>query len=310
MSRITKHRDAPYWVHSAPDVGPVEPTSTTVDEAALFAAAAAGCPGPCNRVWRDRKDRVDRFGPIRAAKLLLDQGPEHPDGLDEKVLRRGLAVVGQPVWCRDCADTIRVATGRLPEIAASAGARRDGQLAPAPRAERHGTAVAPPSPSPGWDTVDDVITWAVTWAETVADYLANSGREYRIEFGRLDEDREIGWKVYTDHAVPQPVPTVDRTLTSCAAFLQHRMTAVLSAPFAKDYGLELTSLVRRSEKVAGVDDLVHHLPLPCLQCDRKALQRKDGKDLIVCKACKASWTQESYDRLSVAFRHSQERRKA
>lgn len=205
-----------------------------------------------------------------------------------------------------------MATTDLDELWFDVEPRDDGQLAATGRAERVGTRVAPPSPSPSWDYWEEVATWAITWAEAVSDWLANRDRAYLVEFDVDPADPDpglLGWKVYLDAPTQTPAQ-IPQSLGSSVRYLVGHMSAVLSAPFAREYGEEVTGLVARCRLAFGVDDLVHHLPLPCLQCDKKALRRRDGQDRIKCVACGASWTQEDYDRLSVAFRHSQERRKA
>jgi len=39
---------------------------------------------------------------------------------------------------------------------------------------------------------------------------------------------------------------------------------------------------------------VHRLPGACMVCDRRALQRSDGDDLVKCKACGATWYEDYY----------------
>jgi hypothetical protein len=70
------------------------------------------------------------------------------------------------------------------------------------------------------------------------------------------------------------------------------------------FGREARDLHRRGEVAAGVDRLEHHLPMPCMGCDRKALFRKDGAEQVVCRACKQSWKWNDYERLGVAFREA------
>lgn len=307
MSRITRHRDAPYWVHSAPTIDPEDlpndkkPPTQLPTAAELHDLAKNACHGRCNQAWRTRDWAAEAIVELEAAAT-------EGRAVDRRTVLRGVPKPAEPVWCRECAGRIRIATTELVQLWADVEPRDDGQLAAGGHTERLGTRVAPPSPSPAWDYWQDVATWAITWAEAVSDWLANRDRAYLIEFGE-PEDGHLGWKVYLDGPTATPA-SVPPALTSAVGYLTGHMSAVLSAPFAREYGDEVTGLVRRCRLAFGIDELVHHLPLPCLQCDKKLLRRKDGQDRIRCIGCGASWTQESYERLSVAFRHVQERRKA
>lgn len=311
MSRITRHRDAPYWVHSAPTIDRAElpndkqpPTALpTVEQ--IREAAQHACPGRCNQAWRTRGLHLD-------AIIEIESAEQDQRLVDRRVVLRGIPKPAEPVWCRGCAERIKVATADLDELWMDVEPRDDGQLAVSGPVERVGTRVDAPSQSPAWDYWNDVATWAITWAEAVSDWLANRDRAYLVEFDDDPGDPDpalLGWKVYLDPASHTP-EQVNPYLGSAVRYLVGHMSAVLSAPFAREYGEEVTSLVVRCRMAFGVDELVHHLPLPCLQCDKKALRRRDGHDTIRCMACGASWSQDDYERLSVAFRHIQERRKA
>lgn len=311
MSRITRHRDAPYWIHSQAAVDPADlpndkqPPTPLPTVAQLYEAAEHACPGRCNHAWRTR-------GWLGDAVMELDAGEAEGRAVDRRAVLRGLPKPAEPVWCRACADRIKAATVDLDELWVDVEPRDDGQLAASGRVERVGTRVDAPSQSPAFDYWDDVASWAVTWAETLSEWLANRDRAYVVEFDDDPADPDpllLGWKVYLDPATNTP-DEVRPYLGSAVRYLVGHMSAVLSAPFAREYGDEVTGLARRCRVAFGVDDLVHHLPLPCLQCDRKALRRRNGQDRIRCIACGASWTQDDYDRLSVAFRHIQERRQA
>lgn len=273
MAKITQHRDAPYWTHSQPDdQEEVTPETIEASIARIAAELEDACPGQiqrdgdgCNQRWRTAQRRAV----AELDRAIHAPAPECVPALH--LVRPRPYNAGAPVWCRACTAEILSGVGRLPELAAAAGARRDGQLAPPPQSERHAAAVAPPSPSPAWDQVDQIVSWTALQADRLARHL-----------------HEPDPALYRRTGFPAP------TLTRTVAYLLHRKTALMAAPFARDFGRELLDLVARSEKVASVDELVHHLPDACFACGRKKLERRDGHDRVVCRACHRSWPESMF----------------
>lgn len=216
------------------------------------------CPGECNKEWRKAVRRV-----IRA----LERGLAAGDTPDPDIWADLLTPEqGRPVWCSTCAAEVVRGVSRLPDLAAACGRRRDGQLAPPPPSERHAPAVAPPSPSPAFDQVEAIVAFAAGWADQLARHAGDDDpARYRVNGFR------------------------GPTLTRSVAFLIHRRTALLSAPFAREFGTELLSLVSRVEKVGGVDTLLHELAEPCYTCGRRGLSRRDGDDYVECGYCGRRW---------------------
>lgn len=189
---------------------------------------------------------------------------------------------GRPYWCPNCQHRIAERIAALPGLAHEVAARRDGRLAPTGRTERAGAQVDPASPSPAFDGFDDVVQWACAWEEIFRKLLG------------AQTPQEPSWGARRGAA-----------LSDATRWLHANVGPVLAcdAWASVDFGHELAELVGRLVRGAGVDRLVHHLPLPCLRCDRLALVRHDGSETVECRACGRRWSWDDYDRLAGAYAH-------
>ena len=191
---------------------------------------------------------------------------------DPGLLNHGVPMVeAAPVWCRQCQQDIITTIGGFPDLCAGLtpgdlNTGRDVNTGP------HTTAVVPPTNSPAWDQADEIIRWAVNTEDTLRARIGDLGRGPRPW-------RDLGSAVYylTSHATP-----------------------LLSSPDAVAIGFDVLRMNRRLVQVTGSDRLVHRLPGACMVCDRKSLQREDGKELVKCKACGATWYWDQYDFLARA----------
>ena len=126
---------------------------------------------------------------------------------------------------------------------------------------------------PAWDQADEIIRWAVNTEDNLRAHINDLGRG------------------------PRPW----RTLTAAVWYLTSHTTALLSCPDAVTIGFEALRMARRLTQVTGTDRLIHRLPGACMICDRKSLQREDGKELVKCKACGATWHWDYYQLLAKAY---------
>lgn len=192
---------------------------------------------------------------------------------DPGLLNHGVPMIAAaPVWCRECqkqiVDAISGFPGQCKDLTPGfLNVGKDASTGP------HSTAVIPPSPSPAWDQADEIIRWAVNTEDQLRARIGDMGRG------------------------PRPW----RTLSSAVWYLTAHATPLLSCPDAVAIGFDALRMNRRLVQVTGTDRLVHRLPGLCMVCDRRSLQRKDGDDLVKCKACGATWYEDYYQFLVKAL---------
>lgn len=188
-----------------------------------------------------------------------------------------LAVIGH--LCGRCAGRTRDALRAIPELTVHAASRTDGRLSPLhveTDTTRHGSKPHAPSPSPAWDTAEEVFQWALLTARACA-----------------DENQHRGPFRYRTDGVPA------RNLTQLVAYI----TANLGW-YAEDIPVEIyeeaTGWQRQLTRLAGMDRLTHRLKEPCPTCDRRTLIREDGSNMVECRNrdCGRIWREGEYDFLA------------
>lgn len=183
--------------------------------------------------------------------------------------------------CLRCHDNALTALHAIPELTVYAASRADGRLniAARPTADGiHARAIHPASPSPAWDTADDVITWAWTWAEAAADHL-----------------HQYGPLAYTTAGLPA------RNLGACCRYLAAHLDQLCEWEPGPDLVVEATRLARSLERLGGRDALTHRLKgSRCPTCDQQTLIRHDGAGKVECRNpdCRRIWTEAEYAHLA------------
>lgn len=173
--------------------------------------------------------------------------------------------------CRTC-----VAGTSLPE---------PGRLAPPPRVERRGGGPAQrvsPAGSRSWLEVQEALVWLCSRASKARDALGTSPLTYAGDTGSMG------------HRYREAVNAA-RWLTD---HNRVRQVLELDSSFAVTFGKEATAIARRLLLVSGRDALEHKLPASCPVCDRRALVRHDGADVVVCKRCHNEWAEPLYRHLA------------
>jgi len=235
------------------------------------------CPGPCNDLWVAAERAA--FNELRATAGPAPERPRHrikpgccPPHHPQRPTHNIPMSPAAPDWCRPCQEHITATIAGFPAQCEP--------LTPGPLNTPHGAGnsrptagVTTPSPSPAWDQADEIIRWAV-----------NTEDQLRAHIG----DHQFGQRPW-------------RTLESATIYLTSRATALLSCPDAVAIGFDALRLARRLEQVTGTDRLIHRLPGTCMLCGRRSLQRKDGDDLVVCRACGASWDWGHYQFLAKSY---------
>lgn len=247
------------------------------------------CPGPCNRAYRVAEQRADdERAAAKAGHRLPDRAiTDHP-------LTPHL---GRPVWCVDvdifnqageatgrlehhgCTNTIIDRLGDLPDFATwlSPGKLNTPRNTDIDKTSSKGggakSMAHAPSPSPGWDTADELIRWLVS----LEDWLRALVRD-------------------------DPNPAVFRSMTQAVRYLVAHQTPMLAdRAEAEQVGLNILATHHRLEHLVGQDRLVHRLTEPCPLCARKGLRRHDGKELVKCMSCRAVWNWDHFEWLARSY---------
>jgi len=206
-----------------------------------------------------------------AEKLSFDEAKRRRP--DPGLVNHGVPMIpAAPVWCRECQQHITQTIAGFPDLCAGLtpgdlNTGRDVQVGP------RVAAVVPPTNSPAWDQADEIIRWAVNTEDQLRARIGDMGRG------------------------PRPW----RTLGSAVSYLTLHATPLLCSPDAVAIGFDALRMSRRLEQVTGTDRVIHRLPGACMVCDRRSLQRKDGEDLVKCKACGATWYEDYYQFLVKAL---------
>lgn len=182
-------------------------------------------------------------------------------------------------YCQKCADQFRDALHAIPElvtlVAQNPGGRLHHKQTPSDTSRRP-TKVDQQSPSPAWDTADEVILWAAAWAWIL------SGRP------GYDPIR------YSNAGLPI------RELTRAITHISNRLTQALTDDYHTAIWEETTTLHRQLIYATGTDRLEHRIKAPCPSCNQRSLIRMDGANQVECRNrdCARIWTEDQYATLA------------
>ena len=185
-------------------------------------------------------------------------------------------VMGEPVWCRPDQARIRRQYCELDYAAALYITGADGYREPGTELGRsNGHA---PSPSPAMDTIDELTRWVLSWHDAYRD-LHPHWKTAEIRHGYLAAVR-----------------------TEIIAWTAERMDGMLAAPFAADFGFEVSAWHRRLLAMGKTGTGRRHMPLPCPWCGAITLFRADGDDHVACAnpgppRCRCRLTMDDYHAL-------------
>lgn len=183
-------------------------------------------------------------------------------------------------WCGHHWDKTLDALIDIPRHTLQIAAVTDGHLnkpTAAGDATRRSTKVDQASPSPAWDTADEIVLWAHAWAEATADLLQHAGPfTYNTSGLRT------------------------RNLTATMDYLRVQLEAIAASDFAHDFAAEAIGHAKRLELMAGADHLVHRLKARCPSCNQLTLVRADGADRVDCRNrdCARVWSEAEYANLA------------
>jgi ribosomal protein S27E len=227
------------------------------------------------QIRRDRRDCIRRctiHGQHQPACTCTPECGEHQDhcvGCQPTPATTGSL-------CLRCTATLRTALNALPELAVHAASRTDGKLStPSTNtdATRRGTLAHAPSPSPAWDTAEEVIQWAYLNARACA-----------------DDNHHTGPFLYRADGVPA------RNLTQTIRYITAHLPWYATDDPEQFYD-EATSWKRALERLSGRDELTHRIKTPCPTCNHRTLVREDGADSVTCRNrdCGRIWREGEFD---------------
>jgi ribosomal protein L37AE/L43A len=168
-------------------------------------------------------------------------------------------------FCDSCEGAVRLALHKLPRL-------HNALLLLLPTAQQNGEQVSgtrnPPLPAGADAALTAVVIrdLLISWEDTL--------RDMRV------------WTRWTAQ---------ERTVHTAARWLTRRASYLLESDAAADFGNELLTEQYRALRVLSADQLVHHLPVPCSQCDQRTLIRRDGEGFVRCAACHTTWSEEAYE---------------
>lgn len=238
-----------------------------------------------------------------------------------------MPVVGEPVWCRQCAAELTTLLLGLPREIAAVASLPGGRLAPTEQAARRGGGSGSGrSVSPAADTVDEALRWLLLLDTRLREHLGDDpvpmwrrvpGRvtlAQRCSTGSVAAAVDVARQVAAPGGRAGWVP-VPWSPTAAVRYLVSRSISLWSWDTRDDagrqeddgpaeaqvIGLQLGTLVTRLRHAAGRDELVHRLAMPCPRCDVRALVRRDGAGHVECRVCGSSWSEEHYEFLARVF---------
>lgn len=179
---------------------------------------------------------------------------------------------GDPTWCQTDGARVITAITSLPDHCRhlTAGTHNTGTDVDL---GVHTLNVHPPSPSPAWDTADEVIRWAV--------------------------HTEDNLRAHQGHADRRTEPY--RTLATAVAYLSAQSASLLASPDAEHVGLHALALAKRLEQITGTDQPTTRLSQPCPHCHNRGLEHIDGDETVRCRTCLGSWPWSHYVALQSAL---------
>jgi hypothetical protein len=86
-------------------------------------------------------------------------------------------------------------------------------------------------------------------------------------------------------------------VAGCSTLLLAQWDRAMSLDVAGPLIDDLLTCRVRVDRVLGLTELIHRLPLPCPRCDSVTLVRYDGDAFVRCTTCGSSWSEAEYRHL-------------
>jgi len=226
-----------YWVHSDPTADP-EPEPAPTE---------GPCPHRCNARWRrateDHAKAVARWVEIGCHGLE----PQAPDIEPWP---------GAPVLCRRCTSIVRSALRELPQAYDALASVKFLTRTASADEERRGRSDVPPSPSPGADHQNEILSFARDWEDALRRHLRHPAATDRFGDPRA-------------------------TLAAAADYLNTHYQALVEGcgyDFVEEFARDIHGAYSTAVAMVKNKPVRRHLPTPCPSpgCDVRALIQEEG----------------------------------
>jgi len=95
--------------------------------------------------------------------------------------------------------------------------------------------------------------------------------------------------------MPHPHGREAQRFATTLDYLYLHADRLLDSGLAEEFNRKVVRMTLVARRAVHADDPIAHLPAPCPRCNRKALIRHNGKDQVVCAACRSIWPCEQYE---------------
>lgn len=224
----------PFWVHSDPAPLP-EPE---------LRPSFGPCPHSCNRSWREAVEAHD------AALTKWIAGGCRGDEPEPVVIEPW---PGDPILCRKCAATVRGALRELPLAYDALASVKYLTRSASADDERRGRSDVPPSPSPGADHQDEILSFARDWEDMLRRHL-----HHQAATDSFGDPRA--------------------TLVAATEYLNTNYAALLEWDYdaVEEFARDIHRAHRAAVAMVKNKPVRRHLPAPCPSCDMLTLVQEEG----------------------------------
>jgi hypothetical protein len=227
----------PYWIHSAPADAIPEPEP---------APSLGPCPHWCNKKWRDA---------VETHNKALDAWTRHGCRGEQPQPPEIEPWPGEPTLCRKCAAIVRSALRELPHAYDALACAKYLTRTATADDERRGRSDVPPSPSPGADHQDEILSFTRDWEDALRRHLRH-------------------------HAATDHFGDPRATLRASTEYLNTNYQALLDWDYdlVEEFAGDIHRAYATAVAMVKNKPVRRRLPSPCPSpgCDVKALIQEEG----------------------------------
>lgn len=197
---------------------------------------------------------------MTAAEPVQDSGPPCAGGRAHDP--------GAPTWCPACASLIAERLAALPGLVGALEGEAEAGGGAGFGEDRVSGTSGHPSPSSAVDDIDEITRLLEYWEDT-----------RREDAGQL----------------ARPARPYARRAAAAVAYLAQHLDGLLGAPYAEEFGRDVTRMHARARRATATDPVRTRKPVPCPSCDLRSLVHADGDAYIGCRSCGRLLTFGEYD---------------